>query len=337
MIGRIAANLVFVVLWLTSYSQPVVGTIDLYGPELAPRHRILSTISVKEGDTLYWSTDVLKKKLVALDKVKAVSIDVVCCTEGKYNLFIGLDSTTLRSSSKNYNRNLQLPDTIQRLYGQYIGALQQAVAAGESEDDLSQGHSLMKSEKVRPIQQKFISVANRYFKELSAALLYSADAQQRAIAAVIVAYSNNKADVAKLYQKSLQDPEPSVRNNVLRALTGLAIYSQQLPEAKIVIPPSVFDSLLHSVYWTDRDKALFCLVALTEGREKNLLASLKKQALKPLLQMSQWRSKSHAFLAYIVLGRVVGVEDEEIFRSWQEGRQHVVLNAAGQEQKRTKR
>ncbi|HUC79337.1 MAG TPA: HEAT repeat domain-containing protein [Flavisolibacter sp.] len=315
----------------TLFGQAVVGTIDLYGADLVSRQRILSTLSLKEGDTLRVRTDSLEKQLLLIHGIKAANVEAVCCTEGKFSLFIGIDSVALSSPTGRYARGLLLPDTVQKLYAGYIEALKRAVAAGESEDDLSEGHSLMKSEMVRSIQEKFIPFANSYFNRLSAILLSSSHAEQRAIAATVIAYANDKAAVAKLYQEALQDPDPDVRNNVLRALTGLAIYGQQHPETKIVVPASIFVSLLHSVHWTDRNKALFCLMTLTGNKDEALYPALKANAVPALLQMSQWHSKSHAFMPYMILGRLLGVEDEKIFQSWQNGKFDVVWKEAAKE------
>lgn len=311
-------------------AQRIIGTIDFYGPVKVEREMVLKTIGIAEGDTMPINAERIKKDLLHATEAKAVEVEMVCCQEGKYSLFIGLDTIRPASKSGNeYVRAINLPDTIVRTYADFELALQAAVAAGESEDDLSRGYSLMKNESVRRVQEKFIPLANAYFNQLSEVLHYSSNVRHRAIAAVVAAYADDRPGVGRLYAAAISDPDPAVRNNVLRALTGLAVFAREHPSAGIVVRPTLFISFLHSVYWTDRDKALFCLVALTETGDEMLFDALRKEGLFPLLQMSQWRSSNHAFLAYIVLGRIFGFADEKIFATWQNKTQEVFDRARG--------
>ena len=326
----IAIILLCAVLPVVAMAQRVIGTIDFYGPVKAERELLLKAIGLAEGDTMPINVERMKKDLLHATVAKAVDVEIVCCQDGKYSVFIGMD--TIEPSGKRndeYVRNINLPDTIARTYADFERALQVAVAAGESEDDLSKGYSLLKNESVRRIQERFIPLANAYFHQLSEVLLYSAHVRDRSIAAVVLAYADDRLAVGRLYADAINDPAPEVRNNVLRALTGLAVYAREHPSAAIVIRPKLFTRFLHSVYWTDRDKALFCLVALTETKDELMYDALRNDALLPLLQMSQWRSSNHALLAYIVLGRILGFDDEKIFATWQNKSQEVFDRARG--------
>lgn len=78
--------------------------------------------------------------------------------------------------------------------------------------------------------------------------------------------------------------------------------------------------LLKSSYWSDRDKAMFALFALTEGRDRWLLRRIEKEAEKELSEMALWHSRSHAMLACVILGRIRGLSDQEIFDKWRDYR-----------------
>jgi hypothetical protein len=74
--------------------------------------------------------------------------------------------------------------------------------------------------------------------------------------------------------------------------------------------------MLNSIVWTDRTAAAVNLVNLTEWRNEEVLEQLRLRALDALIDMAQWKHLPHALPAYILLGRVVGMTEEEIKSVW---------------------
>ena len=86
--------------------------------------------------------------------------------------------------------------------------------------------------------------------------------------------------------------------------------------------------VLPSPVWTDRNKAAGALMALSTDREPELLATLREQALAPLVEMARWNSEGHALPAFFVLGRIAGYSDEAVYDLWERGNRDAVIDAA---------
>ena len=49
-------------------------------------------------------------------------------------------------------------------------------------------------------------------------------------------------------------------------------------------------------------------MTLSRSRDRQLLATLRKQALTPLVEMARWKSEGHALAAFIILGRIASTQ-----------------------------
>ena len=70
--------------------------------------------------------------------------------------------------------------------------------------------------------------------------------------------------------------------------------------------------MLGSPVWTDRNKALMVLAIMTKNRDRKLLRQLNDRAFEPLAEMARWKSRAHAYNAFLILGRVGGISDRQI-------------------------
>ena len=113
----------------------------------------------------------------------------------------------------------------------------------------------------------------------------------------------------------------------MRALAVRAVYVQEHPNVRIRIPSQPFVRMLNSLDWTDRNKAGFALIHLSQKRDVALLKSLRKEALPALIEMAHWTRSGYGQPAFVLLGRMVGLSDEAIFTAWQQGDYAKVLNA----------
>lgn len=116
--------------------------------------------------------------------------------------------------------------------------------------------------------------------------------------------------------------------NAMRALAVIAGFAQRNPGLHIQVPAAPFVDLLDSPVWTDRNKAVFALAGLTEGRDPALLAALRKRALPPLAEMARWKSRGHALGPLLVLGRIAGMPDADVTAACDRNDREAVIRAA---------
>jgi hypothetical protein len=74
-------------------------------------------------------------------------------------------------------------------------------------------------------------------------------------------------------------------------------------------------------------------MALSERRDRKVLAELQKSALAPLAEMARWKSVGHALPAFMVLARIAGYSDEAAQGFWDRGNRDVVIEAAFRQRK----
>jgi HEAT repeats len=203
-----------------------------------------------------------------------------------------------------------------------------AVMRGFAKEDVSQGHSLMADSAARMIQLQFVGLAAKYQDSLRNVLHTSGDADHRAFAAEVLAYSANKQSIVGDLVYAMRDPASDVRNNATRALALIAMYAQQHPELKIKVPYDPFIDLLNSLAWTDRNKSSLALMQLTESRDPALLAALKARAFDSIVDIAQWTNPGHAMAGIFMLGRMAGMPDRDIIATFERGERDKIIDAA---------
>ena len=156
----------------------------------------------------------------------------------------------------------------------------------------------------------------------------ASDGEQRALAAQVVAYTSHKQEVVGDLVYGMSDPYAGVRNNCMRALALFAAMAPSRERPAVRVPAEPFVGLLHSVVWTDRNKAALALLALTAPRDPGLLATLRREALGPLVEMARWKSMGHAWPALAILGRVGGLSDDGVAASVSEGQRERIIGSA---------
>ena len=134
------------------------------------------------------------------------------------------------------------------------------------------------------------------------------------VAAWIIPYAPDKKKIVPELLDAVHDEDETVRNNATRALAVLAKYSAEHSSEGIIIPWNDFIIMTGSLTWTDRNKGLAVLESLTRKRDPFLLKKLKEQSLTDLAEMAKWKNPGHALYAFIILGRVAGIADEDIFK-----------------------
>ena len=67
---------------------------------------------------------------------------------------------------------------------------------------------------------------------------------------------------------------------------------------------------------------------MTESREAALLNDLRTRALESLIEMTRWKSSGHAYMPFVILGRVAGMSEDAINAAWERKDPEMVIKAA---------
>jgi hypothetical protein len=300
----------------------IIGVIDFYGSNNISGKDIMNAINIKEGDSVSGiNKNELIRKLRSISGVKQAYITTVCCEEsmGRSILYVGVSNKDAMTDPYHPSpaTHITLPKEIIDDYDKLNELMFEGITKGQSGEDRSQGHSLMNYIPARTIQEKFVGYASQYPALLKNVLKNSSDASQRAIAAQIIAYSKNKESIIDDLLYAVHDNDETVRNNSTRALALIASYTAGHPELKIKkIPVEPFIEMINSITWSDRNKGAAVLLSLTENRDSLTIKRLKEKALSSIIEMSKWKNAGHAMMAYVLLGRITGFTDEEIYNSF---------------------
>ncbi len=313
-----------------------IGVIDFYGLRQVSATQARSALTVKEGDTIRIAGDARpafmgesEHRLSMLPGVLSAHLKLVCCDGSSVIVYVGIeekDASILHFREAPQDR-VRLPADIVQAGSEFSRALMAAVQRGDAAEDDSKGHALMHDPTARAIQERFIEYA-RDLMQFRDVLRHSSDAEHRALAAQILGYAANKQDVIEDLVYGMNDSSEGVRNNAMRALGVIAHAASASPQPRLRIPFEPFIGLINSPVWTDRNKASFALMELSESRDPELLAALRSQAIVPLVEMVRWKSEGHAMPAFTILGRIAGQSDEDAQAAWRRGEREAIINAA---------
>lgn len=308
-----------------SLSVPRIGVIDFYGLHKVTEGVLRQALGVREGDPLPRSKGDAEEHLATVPGVVDSHLEAVCCDEGKMVLYVGIEEKgaphfELRDDPAG---DVKVPDEVADMFHKL-----QMTQPTASREDLTQGHALSANPDARAIQEQFPLIAKRYTGELRHVMKDSADEDQRAIAVYVIAYApDQKAAIGDL-QFALKDPDQSVRDNAVHGLQALAVYMRLHPDpdAGLKIEPTWFIEMLNSLSWTDRRDALDMLLDLTDTRNEATLEQIRERALPSLIEMARWKTLPHALPAFLLLGRVAGLTDEQVQEAWTRGDRDSVIS-----------
>ena len=298
-----------------------IGSIDIYGNRNISSDTILKYAKISEGDSItrqYLLNRNIEKNIQTIKGVKVAKTTLVCCDKnGNYHLFVGIAETdsNILSHRARPKLRIKLPEKYTNAYKQFSSRLSDAIQAGQATEDWTYGHSIINYPPARRIQEKYRDWADEDFAMLSKVLRTSAYAEQRATAAQIIAYHFDKGKVMPDLMYAIIDESDEVRNNAIRAIAIIAFYASEHPDKKIRIPYLPFIRLINSVFWSDRNKGLSVLMQLTQSRDPEILQKLKDRSLPALKEMAVWKSPVHAMPAYVILGRIAGLPEQDISKT----------------------
>jgi len=301
---------------------PKIGIIDYFGIKKASRERVEKALGVKAGDPLPKSKGEVELQIELVNNVVRASLEAVCCADGLAILYVGIQekgAPVFEYREAPTDETIKLPEPLVDTWNRFMEQLQIAVREDKAAEDLTNGHSLMQFAPAREEQLKFAELVDANLPLIRSVLRKSVDETERAIAAFTIAYSTKKATVIDDLQYAIQDPDDGVRNNAMRSLASLSVLAKLKPELELKIPATWFVEQMNSIVWTDRNKAAYALVPITEDRNAATLAMLKERALDSMVDMARWKSPGHALQGFILLARTAGWEEKRIQETWAAG------------------
>jgi len=318
------------VAWTAAAQTPTTGDINFYGLRKVTPAKVLDALDLKSGNPLPPSKGDMEDKLELIPGVAAARVEAVCCDGKSAILFIGVEERgsphfDVRAAPSG---TATLPEAIMAAYQEYVGAVERAAQLGNAAEDLTAGESRMSDPAARKVQEQFTSLAVDHLDILREVLRSGAEPEERAVAAAVIAYAPKKEQVIKDLQFAMQDAEPAVRANAVRAMMAIAVLAQKRPELGLKIEPTWMVEMLNSLVLGDRQQAALALVTLTEQRNPATLELIRVRALASLVEMARWKTLRYALPAYLLVGRTAGVPETELLAQWQQGDRETAIKKA---------
>lgn len=313
--------------------EPTITRIETYGLKRTSRESILKAAEINVGDSLR-QTDQAEviKRLEALPGIRKAAISGIYGRLLKDDqlgmvLYLGVDEAKASQPSFRSEPRLDriLPAEIVAVHDREQAAFARSATRGNFGEDRSQGHSLAADRDLRATQEQFIPLADEHWAALVDVLHNARDSTQRSVAAKVIAYSSNKSEAVRELSDAMHDPAPAVRNNATRALSLIFGYAKSHPELSISPSPRLVRQLvamLHSVDWTDRNKAVSLLLEIDDSDE--VINELRRSAIPSLVEMANWETV-HGAMAFMLIGRLDGIPHDESHLIWRQGNQASVI------------
>jgi hypothetical protein len=257
-------------------------------------------------------------------------VEAVCCEGPDAILFVGIEERGAPHFETHPppEGSAVLPEDLVTDYREYLRVVQRAAQRGAGNEDYSGGEPHINDPAALSFEEHF-----RHFAVDSVALLRdvlrnTGDPEQRAVAASLIVYAPKKAEILNDLQYALQDPDESVRVNAVRSLKAIAVLAQKRPELGLKVSPTWFVEMLNSLVLSDREQAAEALVILTDGGGVAALDLMRERALGTLVEMARWKTLRYALPAFLLVGRIAGVSDDDLHQQWAKGDRDTAIKLA---------
>ncbi len=161
------------------------------------------------------------------------------------------------------------------------------------------GHS---HKKLKPFEKKFSEGVKKHEKALVEILNQSAQMDDRASAAYLLAYLNDANKVAMILVPAIKDSEPLVRNNVLRVLGDIAERNKD-----VILPTKPLLEALDFPRASDRSKAIFVVMMMSSGSQQ-VREEILNSSVPSLLAMLKGNQPDQRDFSHNVLRKISGKE-----------------------------
>ena len=320
---------------------PRVGLIEVYGARKISVQKIRSAVGAKAGDPLPSLGDA-EDRLDKLSGVLTSRLEATCCDERRTVLYVGITEKDEPHFDLHPwpTGDVTLPPDLAGNYQAFLSAVAESMHGRNADEDLTNGYSLMADPECRRLQETFVALAGNNLPLIDQVLRQSSDSDQRSMAAYLLPYGPRGPRTTKVIvdglQYALQDPDDSVRQTAIRSLQAVSVGGKIHSDQQIHIEPTWFVELMNSVVWSDRRGASLALVNLTDDRDSETLSLLRARALASVIEMARWHDLQHALPAFILAGRLAGLDENEIHAAWVSGDREPVLKQALNPKKKTR-
>jgi hypothetical protein len=86
--------------------------------------------------------------------------------------------------------------------------------------------------------------------------------------------------------------------------------------------------MLNSIVLSDRTRAANALVTLTDQNGAEALDEIRDRALDAVTEMAQWKNLRYALPSFILVGRLAGLNEQEIQKAWTNGDRQAAIGIA---------
>jgi hypothetical protein len=296
--------------------------------------KIEKALGVKTGDTLP-SREQAEERIDKVGNILASRVEAACCS-GAHGviLYVGVEERDAPRMEFHPapTGNLFLADSVIQNYRQLLDEVENSMRGRNADEDLTNGYSLMADPECRSLQNSFLKAVNLDFPTITRVVRESADPEHRAAAAYLLQYApRTPRDVPEMIngiQWALQDVDDNVRESAMRSLRAVLVGAKLHPEQEIHFEATWLVALMNSVVWSDRFHASQALVSLTDDKNVEALDLLRARALPSVLEMARWHDLEHALPAFMLAGRLAGMDDAQIKQAWVSEDRESVLEAA---------
>lgn len=290
-----------------------IAVIDWYGYGGLDLSKLREALAFHEGDPTP-ADEARSAARDALQRVsgRAVRFALVCCLKDADSvLFVGLAEPGAPEVvfEPRPAKDVRLPEELLALFRQTDKDENAALRRGASREDDSQGYSLPDDPVTRAGYLKIREWARGHTATIFRVLETSRYDDQREYAARALGYADASPEQVAALVRASFDSNDGVRDEAIRALGVLCNLG---PKITSQIPANKFLPLLHSLVWTDRNKAMFIFVGVTAQRDPAALAMLRENALTSLKEMAQWKDWGHAASAATLVGRIGGIDENRL-------------------------
>ncbi len=261
----------------------------------------------------------------AIEKIPGVlraRVEAVCCEDQYAILFVGIEERNGPHVEFHAEPSgtATLPEEVMDTYHAFLAAVRRSAQSNAAKPG-------GRDPELAAITDKFSSFASGKLAELRSALHDSPDPEERAAAAVVIGYAPDKSAIAADLQYAMRDPDEAVRENAIRSLHA-AVMKADTAGPGVPVPLTTLVDLLHSVVLSDRMEAADMLVTVTDDGNSEAIGLLRSKALPALVEMARWKSLFYALPAFMLVGRVAGLPEEEIQSRWTNGDREYVIRKA---------
>jgi len=310
-----------VVSGLALAQAPPIGLVELYGVRKVSEERIRSAVGVRTGDPLTVAKAAVEERLEKVPGVVTARVEAVCCAGGAAVLYVGIEERDAPHVDFHPSPAgaATLPRALVDMWRDFTAYFGEAARSGEPTGPAAQSY-----------RESLEWLADAHPDSLHSVLRESDDADERAMAAALLRYAPlTKAGVEDL-QYAMLDPDQTVRSNAMRSLLDLAPRLARDPDLGVRVELTWFVELLNSLNWDDRYQASTALASLTQAREPGVMEHLRDRALASLIDMARWKTPAHAQAAFLLVGRIAGLTEEEIQNAWNKGDREAVIKTLKQ-------